>query len=413
MTGGVIFKDLHRTLARAADARLAEIVTLVDSMPERGEADALLAPLRARLGQLRPQRRLSFTRLLFMPADPIVVPGGAWRRDAAFVPRTALRPLSQHVRTALGPLAAEIDAEIATATCCDRAVVARLGARLWPRAAEILMQPGPAPDWACLTGLNAIDQAAIAMPLAALFSEAGSIEVMAHEAASGLPISPARLRACIGRAESWMAAYGPTKGSSLAMLMAVLLSRMPVPDDVLVAASDLAQAHSNLAARQAADLAIDMVLGTAEAALLQQADLVTASADLSRLAVLLDTLERPGPASRPTRKAAIVQLRRDIDARCRARFTQDLANCLQTAALLDRPAPDIDIATLESTARDLRRFEAASRAFGGGASYEKALGAASRTLVHPASRQAPIDVARLLEILDGPEAALSWLDTVS
>ena len=94
--GGI--RDLQRTMERAADARIAEIVTLVDSMPERGAADALLAPLRGRLLQIRPPRRMSFARLLFTPANAVVVAAPQWRRNSVTIPRTALSCLARQAR---------------------------------------------------------------------------------------------------------------------------------------------------------------------------------------------------------------------------------------------------------------------------------------------------------------------------
>ena len=54
----VEMRAVRSRLADAGDERVLQIVQLVETMAERGEADALLAPLRSRLGVLRPARKM-------------------------------------------------------------------------------------------------------------------------------------------------------------------------------------------------------------------------------------------------------------------------------------------------------------------------------------------------------------------
>ena len=56
---------MQANLTDASDAQIEQIVALVDSLPQRGVADDLIAPLRRRLARLRPHRPMSFMRLLF------------------------------------------------------------------------------------------------------------------------------------------------------------------------------------------------------------------------------------------------------------------------------------------------------------------------------------------------------------
>ena len=65
---------------------------MVDAMPNRGAADQLIAPLRARLAHLRPPRPLRFARLLFLPLDPLIVPAARWRAAQPAIPRTVIPP---------------------------------------------------------------------------------------------------------------------------------------------------------------------------------------------------------------------------------------------------------------------------------------------------------------------------------
>ena len=411
-----MIRDLQRTMARADDARIAEIVTLVDRLPERSAADALVAPLRARLLQIRPPRRLTVERLLFTPANTVLIPAIHWRRNSVTIPRTALRCLSNQVCAALGD-ASDIEAEIAGATTMDRARLLRGGAKLWPRAAAILASSSMPPDWAAQTSLAAADYLAIVRPLAALLQAGTAIEALIDAAAAGAPVPRAQLRDCLAHsAES--GGGGAKTTQPLGMLIGVLLARMPTPEDVLVAAGDLAHIAQDPSIRGASDLAIDVVLAGSEAMLTDQHDIGIVAAEIRRVSVLLDTLEHPGPAARPARKQELAGLRRNLDASCRKRFGREIETALYAARGhadtpsegARKPPEDVDIAMLEAAIRDLRDFEAAARGFGGGASYDRAIAtAANRLATLPRDPQTGCNVARLIEILDGPEAGLAYL----
>jgi hypothetical protein len=70
------------------------------------------------------------------------------------------------------------------------------------------------------------------------------------------------------------------------------------------------------------------------------------------------------------------------------------------------------VAGLEAAARDLRRFEQASRQAGSGELYDRQLRQAGRLLQTPALQNSAMtlaDRARLMELLLGPEEALALL----
>ena len=56
-------REVNRDLAAAQDTQILRAVAMVDAMPDRGQADQLVAPLRARLARLRPPRPLRFARI--------------------------------------------------------------------------------------------------------------------------------------------------------------------------------------------------------------------------------------------------------------------------------------------------------------------------------------------------------------
>jgi hypothetical protein len=153
------------------------------------------------------------------------------------------------------------------------------------------------------------------------------------------------------------------------------------------------------------------MLDQAEARLAQPRGFICVS-DLTRAATLIRALEDPGPACRPSRKPRAAALRRALDAHCRDRFQIDLANrLLRQLPQLSVDTPDDVVADLEAAALDLRRLEAVGRALGVPAHYDRALaeaGGALLKLAHPEARR--VDLARLSEILLGPEAGLAVLD---
>ncbi len=144
---------LRHGLAVASDRKVMHVIGVLDEMVAGAAADHLIDPVRPRLVKLRPARRLRFTRLLFMPLDPIIVPARHWQPGTPTIPRTVLEPLARTVRAALGPAAESIDAAIAGRTMRDAAAVARAGGLLWPLAAGILADPPPPIGWA-ETGLK-------------------------------------------------------------------------------------------------------------------------------------------------------------------------------------------------------------------------------------------------------------------
>jgi hypothetical protein len=139
-------RAVRRSLTAANDAKVLQVVKMVDDMVDRGAADGLIEPLRTRLAQLRPPRRLRLERLLFTPLDPLIVPARHWRPQDPTIPRNALIPIAGTVRIALGRDIHQIDALIAGKTTLDTDAAMQAGEQLWPTAARVLaMAPMPRP----------------------------------------------------------------------------------------------------------------------------------------------------------------------------------------------------------------------------------------------------------------------------
>ena len=122
-------------LATATDGELCNVVGALDGLSSPAAADALLTELRPRIGGLRPSRPLRFSRLLALPLEPVLVPSTAWGSDRSGIPRAALRPVIEAVRSALGGEATRIESAARGCTMADTALVALLGPYLWRLAA--------------------------------------------------------------------------------------------------------------------------------------------------------------------------------------------------------------------------------------------------------------------------------------
>jgi len=388
-------------LAEARDEQVARIVALVDAMTTRGAADALIAPLRPRLQQLRPSRVPRFTRLLFMPLDPVIVSADARDSEACTIPRSALGPIAAVIRTGLGSGVAPIEAAIARLSGPDPAGIGQVGAGLWKAAAAILLAAEAPRAWAG-TGLPAHAFPALRRSIAAVLAAGAEIDVWMRRAPDDPAPNAAALRALL--AEALQLGAG-----ACGMVGAVLLARFPsLGADILAAITALAEADA-VAARTAADLAVGATLGHLEsttAADIGAAPLADAARSVQTAAGLLKGLWRKADPRRHERLAAN---RANLDQKCRLRFTDALTGGLiaplqgATAAATPTQATD-----LENAARDLRRFEQAARQLGNGDSYDDALRRAAEQVraLSDAIPEGHADRVRLVEILAGSDEAV-------
>lgn len=401
-------RALRRDLVEINDAQLLQIVALIDRMADRGDADALIAPLRARFRRVRPPRLLRLTRLLFLPLNPVLIPPPLYRAGMPAVPRNALVPLAGVVRTALGQRTGEIEAMIKGRVVTDTETVRAAGAVLWPAATMILRQAGPPAGWSA-AGLPVALHAPLSHAVAAVLAQASALYDVICDVAAGLPVGSDTVDAFLARA-------APTGEAGWSLVLSVLLAHLPATGTVLHQAAQWAARQGDPALIRA----IDQVLGTeltlleargrAMAELLNAADLTAASVEVQRIVDLLDECTAASaPAARRVRAEAV---RRGLDASCRARFadalTEDLLAPLQ--AISGTPAPDVP-PRLETAARHLRALEMVARRLGSAATYDALLrqtAMAVRGVATDAGLQLA-DTVRLVEILAGPEAALPLL----
>nr|WP_294555812.1 hypothetical protein [uncultured Rhodopila sp.] len=394
-------RAVSRDVAEADNARVMRIVATVDALSARGSADEFIVPLRRRLAVLRPPRPLRFVRLMFHPLDPLIVPAGRWRADRHAIPRTALAPLAGCVRDAMPAEARAIEAAIYGRTTADTDLIATQGRLLWPDAGRVLMSAAPPASWN-ETGLGEAIFASLARRTGALLAQMAGFDRLCAETVQGL--LPPRADAL----HAILRGIAETDQSALAMMVKLLLTRLPEAAALLMASQPDARGD---ALKAAADETVEKLLEQlarkeGAAAQIAAASLEEAGGTVRRVAVLLRQLE--DGSVKPNRRAHLKAVRQALDAGCRTRFAAGLRD--EVLAPLAGGSPDMRV--LEAAGRDLRALETEARAAGGGGAYDLMLRQAADAVKALPAEVGPgrTDRIRLVEILAGSDAALAMLD---
>ena len=387
-----------RDVVGAPDAQVIRIVATVDAMGTRGAVDELIAPLRQRLSVLRPPRPLRFTRLLFYPLDPVVVAAAQWRPGQEGIPRTALVPLADCVRRAMGTQARAIDAAVRGHTTSETALIATHGQVLWPAAGATLANAAVPPLWR-ETGLDETAFAPLARRAGALLAQMPALQRLCAETVHGLlPPRPEALQAIL---QSVSAA----DETALPMLVRLLLNRLPQLASLLATASGAAGPQLKVALDEAIDSLLDeLTAPDGVQAQIASGSLTEASVAVRRIATLLQQIE--DGSVRSARRTRVAVIRQQVDAGCRARFATALQDQVLTRLHM---ATDQDMPALEAAARGLRALETEARVMGGSSAYDRMLSQAAET-IKAENGLDRTDQIRLVEILTGSDAALAMLD---
>jgi hypothetical protein len=389
-----------RLLGQAAlgadDAALIKVVAMLDALERRGAADQVLDMVRPRLRVLGVARRLNLARLLFLPMDGAIRPPKEWRRGDATLPRAALGVLADIVAARLDPGCAALLPEMEGCTSADGVAISRYGQALWPAAARLLPEVAP-PEWAA-TGLATPDYQAVAALCRPIWAQGPVIWAALAAAAEGPP-EPL--------AHAALAAVAPAGPAALAIVLSTLLAVASAPGQLAHIAALL-----NPQARGVALQALDAVL-RAPPPPFETLEVGRATDAAHAVAHRLDDLER-SPLLGADRLRQVQAMRRDAEASCRNRFVAGAEQ--QVMAPLQRLAVavsvrDEEVAAVEAAARSLRGLEAAGRRLGGALAFDRTvkelvgrLTAIGQGEASPAALY-PIDIARSIEILAGPEAA--------
>jgi hypothetical protein len=396
-------RNLAQSVRTASDAQLLRLVAVLDRLPERGAADAVLDPVRRRLKALRPDRPLTLQRLLFLPFDGIIVPPRDWRGDGRSLPRHALAPLSAGILASTRGIADAMADSIARANMADQALVARIGAQLWPAAAVALPKAAP-PGWE-EAGLLPAAFARLRPLLLLLWRHGTAIHALRIAGADGPPEDLARP---VFRA---LAAHG-SEAVEIGLAAVLPAAARPARLIALVAGMDGALAVP-------AERALDHFL-TALTVPEGLPELARAVAGARRFTALVEELDQTASRDKP-RRAQILQALRSaaaenctaqLEAETRTRLLDPLTRLLAAPAGEPAPADDV-VEQMEAEARALRaladtsrRLDPHGRAFAEGLREAKVRLAAALPML-PSGGQGfgRADALRLVEILSGSEAA--------
>lgn len=390
-------RRLGHAVASASDEALARVVAVFDRMTDRREADRLLDAARPRLRRLRPPRPIAFARLLFLPVDGVILDSRNWKRADGGLPRSALQPLADSVRLAIGAEATTIEADFAGRSFADLAVVDGTGRRLWRAAAASAGNLAPSPSWA-ETGLTEADFRHCAALAAGVWRHADPLWTALLDARDGPP--DALVQAALLQAAQEDAAV-------IEAMLATILTKAAKPGSVITAAAAVRIGPPGVTDRVLdqwiddckPDLSVNDPQGAAQLA--------------EEFAEAIEDLEGSAAGRRPERRQRVAALRRTVSEACRSTFAESTTHHLiEPLAKAGARLDDAGIQAMETTARSLRRLETAGRALGGASAYDAALRKVTDAFValrgQPDSNVA--DLARLTEILAGPEAALKLLD---
>jgi hypothetical protein len=209
---GADMRAVRRELSGAGDQQVLKVLRYVDQLPDRSQADGLLAPLRDRLRRLRPPRPLCFARLLCMPLDAVIVDPRDWHAGTPQFPRSAITPIAALMERALPDILPAVQALIGDTGLPEACRAARVGALLWPRAATV------PPEWQA-AGLPPAAFAPLAHACALCLGAGSPIEGLDDP---GIP------EAELNRSLTAMLTGAESDGAiAWGMLLTVLLQRFP------------------------------------------------------------------------------------------------------------------------------------------------------------------------------------------
>lgn len=401
-------RRLHHGLATAPDMQIAKVVAVVDALESRGAADEMIEPLRSRLPQLRLPRPLRFSRLLFMPLDVLIVPNPGWRRGASTIPRSIIAPVADMVHHAMGDRTAAIEQAIKGRTTTHAKAVNDAGRALWSAASGILAAaPEPPSNWA-KTHLPPDCFVLLARRLATLFAQTDALDAMVAEADIGVSLRADVIAPLLAACSQ--------DASTLAMMVTLILARLPGVRGLLMPAARSLGRDQEAAMQTAIDQALEVLVHRLETrngieTLVIGGSLRQAAGEVRRIRALLDGLLRN--RLRDDWPSRLVQMKSRLDVSCRLRFALALevefADALQ--ALGDDSQEEV-VNRLEEVAMHLRNLEQEALLIDSRQGYDPLLREAAEHIKSAALAGALglVDSVRLVEILAGSDEALALLD---
>lgn len=391
-------RDLGHAARQATDNQIIKLVSMVDAMPERGAADAILGPVRARLKHLRPERTLNVSRLLFLPLDAVLLNARDWRPAPGQVPRTAIAPLLQALRGAEPRVFQAVEDALAGQSLRNGHLVSELGAALWTAAARSFPDRPPA-GWA-EAGLPVQGFPFIAQTCRPLWQHGPALWKLRLAAADGLREQDLRI------AFRAVAQDGP---EAVGIVLSALLPYVVNPAQMIAIVGGLDRSLAGIA-----EQVLDKYLAGISPDL-DFSDLTAVATAAERFALVLEDLDSATGRDRPKRAQLLHSLRQAAAEACAERLSDQVnAHLVQPLERLAAAASvsDTEVEALEKSATALRSIANSGRGLRQGGGFDQALAPAIALLerilpgLPPApDRYAFADALRVLEILAGSAVA--------
>jgi len=235
--GADALSRISKRTSLASDAVLQQVVAVLEAVPSRAVLDPIIEAARPRLKLLQPPRPITFTRILFMPFDGAVVPPAEWKAGGTKFPRSAMQPIADALREAMGPEAQHISANLGGRNFFDVLQVDAAGRTLWAEAARLAPSLN-LPDGLPSIGLNAAQSRELLDVAAAIWRHADAIWEAKLAAFSG-PSPELVIGALKGPAQEGPAVFG--------LALTSLLHRAQSPGSVLATAARLSPIAGNVA----------------------------------------------------------------------------------------------------------------------------------------------------------------------
>lgn len=402
-------RALQSGVGNLDDEQLKRVVAMVDGLPERGVVDELLEPLRPRLAALRPPRKPTLRRLLFVPVEPLIVPPESWQRGELSFPRHAL-PLLAHLVLESIAEAEPLRRRIQVIEAGDDTALLPIGAQLWPAAAQCLRQCQQPAEWG-EAGLADADFQPIVHDLAVLLSRAVQSEAVIRQARVTGTLSEATLVDLLGDLVN-------EGGGAFGMMALLLTSRLQQISVVLRATRRVAEMSEKSRLSTVADFVMDKGLVTIQ----DKADEIVRTdrpvgAVAEGLEVLhhqLAAMEESTPAQRTDRRRRIAVLRRQIEHAARSRFGDTLQHeVMEPLSRIETggTVTATSVQEMEMKLRGLRRLGEVGGMFADVKIYDEMLRSAVNTVASlpDTGGLTLVDRVRLVELMQDSDTAIALL----
>lgn len=394
-------RELGHAARQASDSQIMKLVSMVDGLPMRGQADAILEPVRARLKHLRPARPLNVARLLFLPLDAVLTNARDWRPGQGQVPRTAISPLVAALRAAEPRIFQAVEEALAGKSLSHGQLVSELGAALWTASARSF--PGEPPAGWAETGLPAQAFAPIARICRPLWQHGPAFWKLRLAGIDGPREQDLRITF---RA---VAADGP---EAVATVLSALLPYVVHPAQLIAVVGGLDRGMAGIA-----EQVLDKYLAGIDPDL-DFSDLQAVAAAAERFALVLEDLDSASTRDKPKRAQLLHSLRQTAADACAARLEEQVAaHLVQPLLRLTTAASvsDEEVEAVERSAIALRSIANSGRGLRQTGGFDQALRPAIDLLERalpalPTSpeRYALADGLRVLEILAGSAVAARY-----